>query len=163
MELDADTQTQPPPQPSNETPEPMPGPSRGEVGVETSLGQTTPLDKMPMIRWSRGNVTPRKLKLKKRLDFMKSVRSAEKNRYKKKLKEYVDQLNVLKVSQIKYLKQEINRKKTTILFKDVISVRLKKDVKDFIKNRHGRGATGPRTGNQEFKTASQMIKGFKQG
>ena len=82
------------------------------------------------VRSSKGPLTPRKLKLKKRLDFVSNLRSAQKRQYLDRVKELNRKIDTEKLSKIKHLNQNIKRKSNTLAVKDAIIVQLKKELKE---------------------------------
>lgn len=76
------------------------------------------------------DVTPRKAKMCKRLEFVAKMRSSEKRKYAKRLKALKSQLDVERLAKIKYLHQDIKRKKHSMRLKDAQIALLKKQLKE---------------------------------
>ena len=112
--------------------EPQPGPSDSLEQSERALTMDpeTPLPGGPnhsksntprsSVRSSRRqlyNLTPRKLKMKKRLEFVSQTNIAMKERHTNTVKKLRSQINTQKLNRMKYLNQDISRKKTALLKK----------------------------------------------
>ena len=106
---------------SHHTPSPdgIPGPS-GEGGTSSSRS----------FRSTRGKDTARIKKLKERLEFVSRCRSVEKEKYKKQIKNLKEQINIQRVNEIKYLMQDIKRKKLSVKEKDARIMLLKKEIRE---------------------------------
>ena len=72
--------------------------------------------------------TPRKLKLKRRLDFVTETKTTMIRKYKKRVSMLQSAVDFQKIHQIKYLHQDINRKKNTIAKKNAIIKSLQSQV-----------------------------------
>jgi hypothetical protein len=111
---------------------PQPGPSDSLEQSERALTMDpeTPLPGGPnhsksntprsSVRSSRRqlyNLTPRKLKMKKRLEFVSQTNIAMKERHTNTVKKLQSQINTQKLNRMKYLNQDISRKKTALLKK----------------------------------------------
>ncbi|KAK6174995.1 hypothetical protein SNE40_013538 [Patella caerulea] len=95
------------------TQDPLPGPSN-----------------VNLFRLFRNEVTPRKVKLKRRLQFVSTLRSAEKKKFHTRVTVLNDKIDLQKVYQIKYLNQNIRRMKQSMKKKDAIITLLKKEVRE---------------------------------
>lgn len=74
------------------------------------------------------NVSPRKLKLKQRLNFVSQKRSCERKQYKKRTKELKQKVNISKVIKVKYLNQNIKRKNDSLDKRDATIASLKAQI-----------------------------------
>ena len=74
-------------------------------------------------------MTPRKIVMKKRLDFVSQTKDAMKRRYHTVVKELRTKLNTPKRAQIGYLNQDIKRKKVSLAIKDAHIARLNRPLK----------------------------------
>ena len=109
--------------------EPEPGPS---MPGEPEPGPSTPQEPNPVPTPSsrssqRQPLTPREMKLKRRLDFVSQTKRSMKQNYLQTVRELRSQIDTQKLQKIKYLKQEINRKNISIAKKDAKFVKLKID------------------------------------
>lgn len=77
---------------------------------------------------SRHALTPRKLKLKSRLAFVSAKRSSEKKVLKKRIRNLNEKLDTQKFNTVKYLNQDIKRKKISMKKKDANIVVLKGEI-----------------------------------
>ena len=78
---------------------------------------------------SSGQVlTPRKVLLRKRLHFVSNRRRAEKKRYLKRVRKLRANIDIQRVNQIKYLNQDIERKKLSMKTKDATITLLKRQI-----------------------------------
>jgi len=88
-------------------------PSKSVSGLSTP--SELPIPSTPSVcTRSTEKVTPRKLILRKRLDFVSQTKMAMKKRYHRTVKGLRSNLDLQKLTQIKYLKQEIKRKRLMI-------------------------------------------------
>ena len=77
----------------------------------------TPRSSVRSSRRQLCNLTPRKLKMKKRLEFVSQTSIAMKERHTNTVKKLRSQINTQKLNRMKYLNQDISRKKAGLLKK----------------------------------------------
>ena len=82
------------------------------------------------LRSSRELLTPRKARLKKRLNFVSSMRSEQKQRMSRRIESLKANINLQRVTKVKYLNQQLERKTRSLALKDVIISDLRKKLKD---------------------------------
>ena len=75
------------------------------------------------------NMTPRKIKLKKHLHFISTLRSEQKKRHVSSVKSLKGLINRQRINKIKYLNQEINRKTARLAVKEATITKLRQQLK----------------------------------
>ena len=103
----------------------LPSPSQPK---EQEVMQTA-MQVLAPIRWSRGKASPRKLRMKKRIQFLSQMRSTEKKKFAEKEKMYKELCDIQKAKKMKRLNQDIERKKNTISLKVATIAKLRKEIK----------------------------------
>ncbi len=117
---------------SQQTSDSIPGPSGGPRPSPDSVPGPSGV-RGPSPRLRVGELTPRKLKLKRRNIFISHQLSTEKKRYQKRIKDLREKVNIQKVNQIKYLNQDIKRKQNSMKQEDANIVLLMKRIKELEK------------------------------
>ena len=105
------------------------------------------------VRLSRG-LTPRKLKLKKRLEFTSTLRSEERKRYIGRVKQLKALIDTPRLTKLKYLRQEINRKNARLSVKDALISKLRHELKEC---KHTREASST-VGLKQLQRTHQRLK-----
>ena len=102
---------------------------------------------------SRG-LTPRKLKLKRRLEFTSTLRSEERKRYIGRVKQLKALIDRPRLTKLKYLRQEINRKNARLSVKDALISKLRHELKEC---KHT-GEAGSTVGLKQLQRTHQRLK-----